>query len=59
MDNEKIKEMDSHWEEVLKLAIKYGFLCQAYGGTATLATHKNQLKAWGEEKYLQMRKGLK
>jgi hypothetical protein len=33
---------DEHWEEVMKLAEKYGFIIQAYGGTAVLATHENQ-----------------
>lgn len=56
INNEKIKYMDSHWKEVMDLAEKYGFICQAYGGTATLATHANQLNALGEEKYLYMQK---
>jgi hypothetical protein len=35
--------MDIHWSEVMKLAEKYGFIIQAYGGTAILATHENQM----------------
>lgn len=34
--------MDKHWEEVMKLAQKYGFLVHAYGGVAVLATHQEQ-----------------
>lgn len=47
-------EADQHWTEVMELAEKYGFILQAYGGTATLATHQNQLKELGESKYLQI-----
>lgn len=50
-DNE-IKEPDSHWNEVMELAKSYGFICQAFAGTATLATHKNQIEAFGEEQYV-------
>lgn len=50
LDMEKIKELDSHWKEVMDLAVKYGFVRQAAGGTAVLLTHKNQLEAEGEEK---------
>lgn len=52
VNDEKMKEMDSHWEEVMVLAQKYGFIEYAYGGTAILLTHKNQLNEAGAEKYL-------
>lgn len=52
IDIDKMQELDSHWNEVMKLAEKYGFILQAYGGTAILATHRNQLDAKGEEVYL-------
>lgn len=52
LNREKLKELDSHWKEVMDLAAKYGFIGQAYGGTAILLTHKNQLEADGEEKYI-------
>ncbi len=42
---------DKHWKEVMDMAKQYGFIVQAYGGTATLATHKNQKELLGEEKY--------
>lgn len=48
--------MDEHWEEVMNLAQKYGFIIQAYGGTATLATHKVQKEYFGEEKYRRIQK---
>ena len=46
--------MDKYWEEVMELAKKYGFIIQAYGGTATLATHDVQKKHFGEEEYLRI-----
>ena len=36
---DKLEELDSHWTEVVKLAEKYGFIVQSYGGVAVLATH--------------------
>lgn len=45
---------DKHWQEVLKLAEKHGFIIQAYGGVATLATHETQLNEFGEERYKQI-----
>jgi hypothetical protein len=56
VNEEKLKELDSHWQEIMTLAEKYGFILQAYGGTATLATHKNQREALGDEKYLDRQK---
>lgn len=41
ISEEIAKENDSHWEEVLKLAEKYGFIRQSFGGTAILVTHEN------------------
>ena len=52
VNDEKMKEMDCHWKEVLDLAQQHGFIEYAYGGTAILLTHRNQLKEDGEEKYL-------
>ncbi len=52
IDQDKIKELDSHWNEVLKLAEQHGFIVQAHGGTAVLATHENQLATFGEKDYL-------
>ena len=56
IDQDNIKEIDSHWNEVMDLAVKYGFITYAYGGTAILVTHANQLKEYGEEKYRQFQK---
>ncbi len=44
-------DQDKHWKKVMNLAAKHGFIIQAYGGTAILATHENQLKEFGEERY--------
>lgn len=54
----KAKELDKHWNEVMELAKKYGFIIGAYGGTATLATHNNQLEVFGEEDYLRKQREL-
>lgn len=35
------REHDTHWEEVIQLAEKYGFVRQAYGGAAILVTHED------------------
>lgn len=48
----KAKELDGHWEEVMNLAEKYGFILSAYGGSAILATHRNQIDVYDEEKYI-------
>ena len=47
---------DKHWSEVMSLAERYGFITQAAGGVATLATHNAQLKELGETKYLQIQR---
>lgn len=49
---DKLKELDSHWSEVVGLAVQYGFVVQGYGGMVTLLSHKNQLEAVGEEQYI-------
>lgn len=41
---------DSHWEEVMRLAEGYGFIVQAYGGVATLATNEEQVTQAGYER---------
>lgn len=56
--NEYIKEQDSHWQEVMKLAEKYGFIWNAYGGVATLAVHEEQLKSLGKEDYIKRQKTM-
>lgn len=58
INRDKIKELDSHWQEVMDLAEKYGFIGQAGGGTAILLTHKNQLESDGEEKYIYRQRSL-
>ena len=55
---DKLKELDGHWNEVMELAVKYGFITQAYGGTATLATHKNQLEAYRAENYIERQREM-
>lgn len=45
------------WNEVMSLAVKYGFIMQAYGGVAILATKENQLKSMGKEKYEVLHRG--
>ena len=53
VNKDKLAELDGHWKEVMALAEKYGFITQAYGGVAVLATHKNQIDSFGEQTYLQ------
>lgn len=48
------QDADEHWSEVMELAEKYGFIVQAYGGTAILVTHRNQLENYGEPEYLRI-----
>lgn len=50
--NDYVKEQDEHWEEVMKLAEKYGFIISAYGGTATLCCHKVYIEELGKEAYI-------
>lgn len=42
-----LNDLDRHWGEVMKLAERYGFIAQAYGGTAMLSTHSAMLDAFG------------
>lgn len=42
---------DKRWQEVMKLAEECGFILQAAGGTAILATNRVQLEEYGVEKY--------
>lgn len=50
------KECDSHWSEVMELAEANGFILQAYGGTAMIATHEAQKSELGEAEYLKIQK---
>lgn len=58
INEKKLKELDSHWKEVMDLAQKYGFIGQAYGGTAVLLTHKNQLEMYGKETYIYRQRSM-
>jgi len=49
-------QADAHWQEVLKLAEKHGFIVRAHGGVAVLATHAAQKEQFGEEGYRQIQK---
>lgn len=42
---------DDHWQEVLEYAKQFGFIVQAYGGVATLATHEVQNHNLSEQQY--------
>lgn len=46
---DKLRELDSHWTEVMKLAEKYGFIMQSYGGVATLATNAEYRRVNGSK----------
>lgn len=49
-------QADQHWSEVMSLAERYGFIAQAYGGTALLITHRVQLEEYGERGYLRIQR---
>ena len=40
---------NENWKEVMKLAEKYGFIVQAFGGVAVLATKEMQRKKVARE----------
>ena len=58
MEKEKLNELaenhDKNWDKVMELAKQNGFIVQAFGGTATLITNKNQIENYGYEKYKQI-----
>lgn len=56
VNQKKLKELDSHWKEIMDMARKYGFTVQEAGGTAVLLTHRNQLESLGEEEYINQQK---
>jgi len=43
----RLQELDIHWNEVMKLAERYGFISQAYGGVAVITTNGAYLEANG------------
>jgi len=43
----RLAELDTHWTEVMRLAERYGFIMQSFGGVSTLATNAEYLKANG------------
>ena len=53
-----VENMDKHWKEVVDLAEEYGFIIQAYGGVAVLATHEVQKEKFGEGKYKNTKENL-
>ena len=46
----RLEEMDSHWDEVMRLAERYGFISQAYGGAAIVTTNHAYLEANGPKR---------
>ena len=46
----RLQELDSHWNEVMKLAERYGFISQAYGGAAIVTTNHAYLEANGPKR---------
>jgi len=46
--------VNDNWRRVMKLAEENGYIVQAYGGVATLATHEEQKKAGIYEKTQKM-----
>jgi hypothetical protein len=52
VNEKKVKEMDSHWNDVMNLAEQYGFIGLSYGGVTILVTHESQRKMWGDGEYI-------
>ena len=46
----------SAWQEILKLAEQHGYVVQAAGGTAVLATRETQKETLGETKYYRIQR---
>ncbi len=42
--DELAKKHDEKWDEVMAVAKKNGFIVQAFSGTASLVTNKNQIE---------------
>lgn len=55
MDKEDLEELakkhDEKWDELMAIAKENGFVVQAFGGTATMITNKNQIENYGYEEY--------
>lgn len=49
--NELSEKNDKHWDEVMALAKKYGFITVATAGTAILVTNRNQIENYGYKEY--------
>ena len=45
-----ISNRDAHWDEVINLCRKYGFITQEYGNAVTLMTNSYQIDSWAKVK---------
>ena len=45
----ELKSLDGHWQEVMKLAERYGFIVDSFGGVATLCVHREYVDQCGVE----------
>lgn len=45
-----LKILDDHWQEVTRLAERYGFIVSAHGGVATICTHHEFVEQLGIER---------
>ncbi|MGM0220093.1 hypothetical protein [Enterococcus sp. AZ126] len=52
INKDKVKEMDSNWKEVMRIAEENGFILDAYSGTASLATINAQIEFLGEKEFI-------
>jgi PP-loop superfamily ATP-utilizing enzyme len=48
--------MDKNWKEIMDMAEKHGFVVWTVCGIAILATHYEQKKQLGQEKYERIQK---
>lgn len=45
----ELERLDDHWREVMKLAERYGFIIDSFGGVATLCVHRECVNQCGVE----------
>ena len=44
LKKQHMEACDAHWDEIMKEARANGFVLQAYGGVATLVSHRSQME---------------
>lgn len=47
---------DTHWEEVVELAQRYGFTVSSSNGVALMSSHTTQLESYGKTGYFKIQR---